>query len=55
MYGAGELELPPKHMLPPALPFGNRYEHQEDSAVGEIGAGNDILDPVVSAAGLGPS
>src|SRR5262245_35321291 len=30
----------------PALPFGNRSERQQDSAVGKIGAGNDILDPV---------
>ena len=32
--------------LRPALPFGNRCEHQQDSAVGKIGAGDDILDPV---------
>jgi hypothetical protein len=29
-----ELELPPDRMLGPALPFGNRCEHQQDSAVG---------------------
>src|SRR5215469_17397216 len=43
---SGELELPPKRMLRPALPFGNRSERQQDSAVGKIGAGNGILDPV---------
>jgi hypothetical protein len=43
---AGEPELPPKRMLRPALPFGNRREHQQDSAVGKIGAGDDILDPI---------
>src|SRR5215831_20833364 len=43
---ACELELLPKRMLRPALPFGNRCEHQQDSAVGKIGAGDDILDPV---------
>src|SRR5262245_51957039 len=43
---ACELELLPKGMLQPALPFGNRCEHQQDSAVGKIGAGDDILDPV---------
>src|SRR5262249_60754607 len=43
---AGELELLPKRMLRPALPFGNRCEHQQDSAVGKIGAGDDILDPL---------
>src|SRR6516162_571470 len=42
---AGELELPPKRMLRPASPFGNWCQHQRDSAVGEIGAGDDILDP----------
>src|SRR5215831_10571839 len=41
-----ELELSPQRMLRPALPFGNRSERQQDSAVGKIGAGNDILDPV---------
>jgi hypothetical protein len=29
-----ELELRPKRMLQPALMFGNRREHQQDSAVG---------------------
>jgi hypothetical protein len=43
---ACELEFPPKRMLRPALPFGNRCEHQEDSAVGKIGAGDDLLDRV---------
>jgi len=33
-------------MLWPALPFGNRRKHQQDSAVGKIGAGDDILDAV---------
>jgi hypothetical protein len=28
------------------LSFGNRCEHQEDSAVCKIGASNDLLDPV---------
>ena len=41
-----ELELPPKRSLRPALPFGNRREHQPDSAVGKIGTSNDLLDPV---------
>src|SRR5215467_14412357 len=43
---SGELELPPKRMLRPALPFGDWRECQQDSAVGKIGAGDDILDPV---------
>jgi hypothetical protein len=43
---ACELELLPQRMLRPALPFGNRCEHQQDSAVGKIGAGDDILDTV---------
>ena len=43
---SGELELPPKRSLRPALPFSNRCEHQQDSAVGKIGAGDDLLDPV---------
>ena len=33
-------------MLRPALPFGNRCEHQQDTAVGKIGADDDVLDPV---------
>src|SRR6516164_520563 len=41
-----ELELPPKRILWPALPLGYRCEHQQDSAVGKVGAGNDILDAV---------
>src|SRR5439155_6306089 len=41
-----ELELPPKRSLRPALPFGNRCEHQQDSAVRKIGTSNDLLDPV---------
>src|SRR5437660_5474643 len=41
-----ELELPPKRGLRPALPFGNRCEHQQDSAVGKIWTSNDLLDPV---------
>src|SRR6516165_8907393 len=41
-----ELELPPKRSLWPALPVGNRCEHQQDSAVRKIGTSNDILDPV---------
>jgi hypothetical protein len=28
------------------LPFGNRREHEQDSAVCKIGASNDLLDPV---------
>ena len=32
--------------LRPALPFGNRCEHQQDSAVRKIGTSNDLLDPV---------
>jgi hypothetical protein len=28
------------------LPFGSRCKHQQDSAVGKIGAGDDILDPI---------
>src|SRR6516164_3721279 len=43
---AGEFELSPKRMLRPTLPLGNRCEPQYDSAIGKIGAGNDILDPV---------
>src|SRR6478752_5806776 len=43
---SGELELPPKRMLRPALMFGNRCEHQQDSAVRKIGTSNDLLDPV---------
>jgi len=43
---SGELELPPKRRLGPALPFGNRCEHQQDSAVRKIGTSNDLLDPV---------
>jgi hypothetical protein len=43
---AGVLKLLPKRMLRPALLFGNRCEHKQDSAVGKIGAGDDILDPV---------
>src|SRR6478736_9040525 len=43
---SGELELPPKRSLRPALPFGNRSEHQQDSAVRKIGTGDDLLDPV---------
>ena len=43
---SGELELPPKRSLRPALPFGNRCEHQQDSAVRKIGTSNDLLDPV---------
>ena len=45
---AGQLKLPPKHMLGPALPWGNRCEHQQDSAVGETqpgyppGGGHDM-------------
>src|SRR5215471_17703805 len=41
-----ELELSPQRMLRPALPFGNRSERQQDSAVGKIGAGDDIFDSV---------
>src|SRR6478752_2232294 len=41
-----ELELLPDRSLRPALPFGNRCEHQQDSAVGKIGTSNDLLDPV---------
>jgi hypothetical protein len=43
---AGELKLLPKHMLRPAPAFGNRCERQQDSAVGKIRAGHDILDPI---------
>jgi hypothetical protein len=39
-----ELELAPECILRPALPFGYRCEHQQDSAVSKIGASNDILD-----------
>src|ERR1700745_534951 len=42
----GELELVPERSLRPALPFGNRCEHQQDSAVRKIGTSNDLLDPV---------
>src|SRR6266540_1551410 len=41
-----ELELPPKRILRPALPFGNWCKHQQDSAVGKIGTGDDVLDSV---------
>src|SRR6476469_9092213 len=41
-----ELELPPKRSLRPALPFGNRCEHQQNSAIRKIGTSNDLLDPV---------
>src|SRR6266542_1295989 len=41
-----ELELPPERLLWPALPLGYRCERQHDSAVGKIGAGDDILDSV---------
>jgi hypothetical protein len=30
-------------MLRPAVPFGNRCKRQQDSAVGKIGAGDDVL------------
>ena len=43
---ACELKLPPQRMLRPALPFGNRCERQEDGAIGQIGACDDILDPI---------
>ena len=43
---SGELELPPKRSLRPALPFDNRCEHQQDSTVRKIGTSDDILDPV---------
>ena len=43
---SGELELPPKRSLRPALPFGNRCEHQQDSAVGKIRTSDNILDTV---------
>src|SRR5215831_5572495 len=50
-----ELELSPQRMLRPALPFGNRCKRQQDSAVGKIGASDDILDPVEDdGAGGGP-
>jgi len=42
----GELKFPPKRMLRSASPFGDRCERQQDSAIGEIGAGHDILDPI---------
>jgi hypothetical protein len=42
----GELELLPKLMLRPTLPFSNRCENQQDSAIGKIGVGDDIFDPV---------
>jgi hypothetical protein len=38
--------MPPKRTLRPALPFGDWRECQQDSAVGKIGADDDILDPV---------
>jgi hypothetical protein len=41
-----ELKLSPQRRLRPALPFGNRSERQQDSAVGKIRAGDDIFDPV---------
>ena len=44
--GSCEVELTPKRVLRPALPFGNRCERQQDGAVGKIGAGDDILDAV---------
>src|SRR5215475_10160958 len=43
---SGALELPPKRSLWPALPFGNRCEHQQDSAVRKIGTSNNLLDAV---------
>src|SRR6516162_11854678 len=43
---AGELELPPKRILRPSLPLGNRCKHQQDSAVGKVGAADDILDAI---------
>src|SRR5258708_38133374 len=43
---SGELELPPKRSLRPALPLGNRREHEQDSAVRKIGTSNDLLDPI---------
>jgi len=46
-----ELELLPKRMLRSALPFGNRGEHQQDSAVGKVRAGDDILDAVENTGG----
>jgi hypothetical protein len=33
------------------LALGNRCEHQQDSAVGKIEAGDDILDPDRSGSG----
>src|SRR5262245_23473396 len=41
-----EFELPPERSLRPALPFGNRCERQQDSAVRKIGTSNDLLDSV---------
>ena len=41
-----EVELSQQRMLQPAFPFGNRCKRQQDSAVGKIGAGDDILDPI---------
>jgi hypothetical protein len=41
-----ELELSPKRILRPALPFGDWPERQQDSAVGKVGASDDILDPI---------
>jgi hypothetical protein len=38
--------IPPKHMFRSASPFGDRCERQQDSAIGEIGAGDNVLDPV---------
>ena len=43
---SSEFELPPKRIFRAALPFGNRCEHQQDRAIGKIGAGDNILDPV---------
>src|SRR5262249_53088666 len=43
---SSELERPPKRSLRLALSFGNRCEHQQDSAVGKIGTSNDLLDAV---------
>jgi len=37
---------PAKAHAPAGVPFGNRCEHQQDSAVGKIGAGDDIIDPI---------
>jgi hypothetical protein len=35
-----------KRSLRPALPFRDRCEHQQDSAIGKIGTSNDLLDPL---------